>query len=924
MFKLSLKAKFTSICIGLVLISLLIIGGFIIWEFKNFGEINVNQTYSALKSQTFKTLDAGIRGDRERVQAVINRVKSDTIKLANSSNMIGYITSLEGKNEVINNLAKQEVKQAVKGIVNSCKIQYQLLQKKIQSLLSVSEHVISSEYGWFELSENMHEWDAINQFTGEKQKIKLPFFKDGLTDFPVEPNLSFDKMSPVADRVGHLTGDKCTIFQKMNKNGDMLSIFSNVKNKNGDRAVGTYLPYLNPDQSPNNVIAKILKGKIFSGRNYLNDAWYLSIYSPLYNNSRELIGMLYVGIKEQKTDILSKAIMNIKIGFSGYPFVMDSDGTVIIHHRDDLIGKNVINDLKMMNFKEILKNRAAGEVKVFSYLFDNRRKFMCYSYFPEWKWIICGTGYWSDFSQHAAKVSKEFLKNEIATIYKSSMVKIDGNNFPIYNQIRYLDDKGMEIIALNNGNFNTDLKNKGDTKWYKDCLKFKMDETSNSGVVTADNTNNIEMRNASPVFINKEYKGVVVLNMNWDIAWMLLKSRVYGKTGYSYIINDNGVLISHPKYNLKNNVNLSNPSFGKLSSIVNEMMLKGEQGHARYTFEKVDKSIAFAPIYVGKKIYSIGATGPDKEFFTLAEQLKNNIENKLSNIISIILITAIVLIISGSIAGFLASNSVSRSINHIILGMSSGAEQVVSASEELSITSQSLADGTSTQAASLEETSASIEEMTSMTKKNAENAGSTDGLMTQTGQTSQKANKCLDRLTESMEKISMASHDTQNIIKTIDEIAFQTNLLALNAAVEAARAGEAGTGFAVVADEVRNLAMRSAQAAKNTADLIEGTLIKVDEGAELVNLTNKEFIEMIESIKNAGKLVKEITMASREQAQGIDEINKAVAQMDVVVQQNADNADKSASASKKMNVQAEQMNQFVEKLRALVSGDRTI
>ena len=158
------------------------------------------------------------------------------------------------------------------------------------------------------------------------------------------------------------------------------------------------------------------------------------------------------------------------------------------------------------------------------------------------------------------------------------------------------------------------------------------------------------------------------------------------------------------------------------------------------------------------------------------------------------------------------------------------------------------------------------------------------------------------------------------IIKTIDEIAFQTNLLALNAAVEAARAGEAGAGFAVVADEVRNLAMRAADAAKNTSGLIEGTIAAVKDGNQLTQKTQEAFQANTDIAMKIGELVDEITAASGEQAQGIGQVNTAVAEMDKVVQQNAANAEESASASEEMSAQAEQMKVMVDELVAMVGG----
>ena len=289
-------------------------------------------------------------------------------------------------------------------------------------------------------------------------------------------------------------------------------------------------------------------------------------------------------------------------------------------------------------------------------------------------------------------------------------------------------------------------------------------------------------------------------------------------------------------------------------------------------------------------------------------------------------IIAGIAIIASILLAFIIARGILYVLSRITDGMSEGADQVASAAGQVSSSSQSMAEGASQQAASIEETSSSMEEMASMTKKNAENAGLADNLMKEANQVIITANKSMEQLSLSMADISRASEATSKIIKTIDEIAFQTNLLALNAAVEAARAGEAGAGFAVVADEVRNLAMRAADAAKNTATLIEGTVKKVNDGSKLVATTNDAFTQVAESSTKVGNLVSEIAEASKEQSTGIEQVNLAITEMDKVVQQNAANAEESAAASEEMNAQAEQLKDYVGELVMMVKGsnDQTV
>jgi methyl-accepting chemotaxis protein len=314
------------------------------------------------------------------------------------------------------------------------------------------------------------------------------------------------------------------------------------------------------------------------------------------------------------------------------------------------------------------------------------------------------------------------------------------------------------------------------------------------------------------------------------------------------------------------------------------------------------------------------AEGMEQKAAELGDSQQAEMNSAQSTATTLSVTLSILAVVIGALAAFVIIKGVTTALKRIINSLSSGAEQVSSASTQVSSASQSLAQGASEQASSLEESSSALEESAGMAKQNADNAQSANQLSIQAREAAEKGQTSMNEMTSAVTDINQSSDQISKIIKVIEEIAFQTNLLALNAAVEAARAGDAGKGFAVVAEEVRNLAKRSADAAKDTNELIGDSVEKAKNGQKIAEESSQALEEIVTNVKKVVDLVGEIAAASQEQAQGIEQINTAVGQMDQVTQQNASNAEESASASEELSAQSQNLQTMVMDLSRIVGG----
>lgn len=426
------------------------------------------------------------------------------------------------------------------------------------------------------------------------------------------------------------------------------------------------------------------------------------------------------------------------------------------------------------------------------------------------------------------------------------------------------------------------------------------------------------------------YVGIAMNTSNRELREAISKI-VVGRTGSVFVLGATGdergrFLIADQGHQAGENVWDARDAEGR-PYIQNMVQLgnklgAGEVGSVDYATRRAgEKQVRarFAAI-VGFPAWDwvIAASAYEDDFAEMRMKLNATRNAMLRWVAGVGLVTAVLALV----VGVLFARTLVGPITHLIADLSESSTYIASAARQVSASSQSVAQGTSEQAASLEESSASLEEMSSMTKRNAESATRANELARMARQVADGGATDMEAMARAMNEIKTSSDDIAKIIKTIDEIAFQTNILALNAAVEAARAGEAGMGFAVVADEVRSLAHRSAQAARETASKIEGAISKTTQGVEISAKVSTSLAGIVERVREVDTLIAEVATASREQSQGLEQLNAGIGQMDKVVQANASSAEESSAAAQQLNAQAAMLKEGVARLQKVV-GTRT-
>jgi methyl-accepting chemotaxis protein len=735
-----------------------------------------------------------------------------------------------------------QIMEATERIYDLTRTQHATFLDQLRGNLGIVREYLNDHDG-IETSKNAADipWQAVNQFTQETAPVMLKQLSLDGRPVPIvsDPHAAVAHIDAIAGRIGNAV----TIFQRMNANGDMLRVATTVLNGKGQRAIGTFIPQKMPDGSDNPVIASVLKGETFLGKAVVVNETYLVGYEPLLDSSRQVIGMIFVGIPISKAaknvrDTLSKMV----IGKTGYAFVLGSKtedlGRYIISKDGKRDGENILQsqDANGRFFvKEMIENGMkgkTGEGALVEYSWKNegettqRKKTAASIYFAPWDWVIGASAYDEEFLDNYHATANFFSRMKTVVVVSSLMVTLAAVliGYLVTRQVFGSINHMMHTInKLATGDFSERLP-MGELQECSQIMNCNQPSCPSFGKTTAcwAESGSFSVQPACPQAVGGE-------DCRNCIVYQRSKADELTEMGSS------------------------------LNVLADEMERRAKIAHAIADGDLTQKVIIAS----------------EKDL--LGKALQRMIEK----------------------------------LNGNMLKVAAVSKEVVGSSRQVSLATSNLSQGASEQASAFEQISASMIEINDKVRKTAAFGHDAVTLADESAAALKAAKAKMDSAGEAMTDAAVFSNKITAIIKTIDTIAFQTNLLALNAAVEAARAGVHGKGFAVVAEEVRNLAGRSAQAAAETTSLISETIARVERGQKHTTDLDGALSRLFDNTQKNENSIKGISVAADEQAGSLNEIARALDQINATIQDSTVSSEEIASVAADMVKQAEELNKMV-------------
>ena len=764
------------------------------------------------------------------------------------------------------------------------------------------------------------------------------------------------------DRFSAKTGAVATVFVR--KGEDFVRITTSVKKENGERAVGTSLPKEHP------AYAALLAGKPYVGRASLFGKAFYTSYTPILAKDGRAIGATFVGLDiSAELETLKKEIRSLKVGDSGYYFVLDAApgkdyGTLVVHPAKE--GANILEsrDASGRAFVREMLERQTGEI-IYPWMnaelgdVQPRAKVVVFDTLPEAQWLIGGGAYLDEFHGVSSQIARYVAVGGLllavvlaAFVYglirKLIVVPLQQKVIPVFRSlseghydnpidITAHDEVGQVLQGLQSMQIQQGFNVAESQRLANDNLRIRIaldcvssnlriaddDGTviyANKGLLTTLSQIEPGLRTQDPDFSAAKFVGSNIGTLYPDPAAAIRTLRELQTTRQSEL-----------------------PIGGRIYKVVTNPIIN-ERGQRLGTVgEWVDRTAEINAQHLVAALISRAAAG-DLEA-RLDTSLLEGFYRELGEGINSLLetsgsaISEIAVLLEGMAAGDLtrtihtdyqgtfaklrddANGTVGR-LRELVGEIQVSADTINIAAQEIASGNQDLSSRTEEQASSLEETASSMEQLTATVRHNAENSRQANELAGNAQRVAEQGGVVVGQVVHTMASIHQASRKIADIIGVIDGIAFQTNILALNAAVEAARAGEQGRGFAVVATEVRNLAQRSAAAAKEIKGLISDSVERVESGNRLVEQAGQTMEDVVASIKRVARIVTDISAASSEQSAGIEQVCLAVNQMDEVTQQNAALVEEAAAAAESLEEQAHQLQATVSVFQVTAGARR--